>query len=154
MPRHRRLTSLLGLLCLLLAFPVHARPVSKLPRKELVNIMVGEYTVVGKRPEADSTYTGRLVFRAKGSKLAFTRTVEGKVVRGVATLETTTIGDPAPVLRLRFVQDGQRLEATFQWMFDLDNYARFTGYVYRVDGVTTRRAGLEMLFPTPPSVRE
>ena len=36
---------------------------------------------------------------------------------------------------------------------DLDNYARFTGYVYRPDG-TTKEGGLEMLFPRLPSIRE
>ena len=38
-------------------------------------------------------------------------------------------------------------------MFDLDNCARFTGYVYRADG-TNKAAGLEMLFPLPPLVRK
>ena len=116
--------------------------------------MQGDYVVVGKKADSQAAYTGRLTFRPRGERLAFTRTVEGHTVRGTATLEMTVVGDPAPVLRMRFVQDGQKLEATFQWMFDLDNYARFTGYVYRVDGVTTKAAGLEMLFPAAAAVRE
>ena len=143
----------LRLLCLLAA-AARAEPASKLPRADLVNIMVGDYVVVGKKPDSNATYTGRLTFRARGSKLAFTRIVDGRTVRGRATLEMTVVGDPAPVLRMRFVQDGKQLEATFQWMFDLDNYARFTGYVYRADGTTTKAAGLEMLFPLLPSVRD
>ena len=119
----------------------------------LVNIMQGDYVVVGRQPDSPATYTGRLTFRPRGGTLAFTRTVAGRTVRGVATLETTVVGDPAPVLRMRFVQGGQHYEATFQWMFDLDNYARFTGYVYRRDD-TTKEAGLEMLFPLAPSIRE
>lgn len=152
-PPVRRLALLLGLLCLS-PCAARAKPASKLPRADLVNIMVGDYTIVGKKPDSNATYTGRLSFRARGSKLAFTRTVDGRTVRGIATLEMTTVGDPAPVLRMRFVQDGQRLEATFQWMFDLDNYARFTGYVYLPDDTTTKAAGLEMLFPLLPTVRD
>ena len=144
------------LLLILLVFPwslARAKPPSTLPRADLVNIMQGDYVIVGRKPDSLATYTGRLTFRARGEKLGFTRTVDGRTVRGVATLETTAIGDPAPVLRMRFVQDGQRLGATFQWMIDLDNYARFTGYVYRADD-TTKAPGLEMLFPLAPTVRE
>ena len=130
-----------------------AKPAVGLDRATLVNIMQGDYVVVGRQPDSQATYTGRLSFRPRGEKLAFTRTVAGRTARGVATLELTVVGDPAPVLRMRFVQGGQRYEATFQWMFDLDNYARFTGYVYRPDD-TTRQAGLEMLFPLDPSTRE
>ena len=153
MPFMRWATVLLSLLCLFAA-ATHAKPASKLPRADLVNIMVGDYVVVGKKPDSQATYTGRVTFRSCGDKLAFTRTVDRKTVRGIATLEMTVIGDPAPVLRMHFVQDGRRLEATFQWMFDLDNYARFTGYVYRANSSTTRAAGLEMLFPLLPSVRD
>lgn len=127
----------------------------KLPRSELVNVMAGDYVVVGKRPDSEATYTGRLSFRARGQKLAFTRAVVGgRTTRGVATLELTVVGDPAPVLRMTFVQEGRRYGATFQWMVDLDNYPRFTGYVYPLDGTPVRAAGLEMLFPLPPSVRD
>ena len=142
----------LSLLCLFAA-ATQAKPASKLPRADLVNIMVGDYVVVGKKPDSQATYTGRLTFRSRGDKLAFTRTIQGHTVRGVATLELTITETPIPVLRMRFMQDGQRCEATFQWMIDLDNYARFTGYVYRADD-TTKAAGLEMLFPLLPSVRE
>lgn len=134
--------------------PLPAAPASKLRRTDLASMMTEDYVVVGRKPDSNATYTGRLNLRARGSKLAFTRMIEGRTVRGTATLEMTVVGDPAPVLRMRFVQDGQRLEATFQWMFDLDNYARFTGYVYRADASTAKAAGLEMLFPLPPSVRE
>lgn len=130
-----------------------AAPTSKLPRAEFVNVMQGDYVVVGKKPDAQTAYVGRLTFRPRGNKLAFARTVAGRTVRGVATLELTATETPVPVLRMHFVQDGQRYEATFQWMIDLDNYARFTGYVYRPDG-TTKEGGLEMLFPRLPSVRE
>ncbi len=134
------------------SFAALPSPHPGLARADLVNVMQGDYVMVGKKPDSQATYTGRLTFRPHGEKLAFTRTIDGRTVRGIATLETTVVGDPAPVLRMRFVQDGQRLEATFQWMIDLDIYARFTGYVYRADGTTTKAAGLEMLFPLPPSV--
>lgn len=150
----KTLTSLflLSLLCL---GPLAARAESTfgLHRADLVNLMVGEYIVVGRMADSNVTYSGRLTFRNHGRKLGFTRTIGGKVVRGVATLELTVVGDPAPVLRMSFDQGGRRYDSTFQWMFDLDNYARFTGYVYRPDD-TTKQVGLEMLFPLQPSVRD
>ncbi len=150
----RRLLTLLFATTVCLS-PVGTRGASadKLSRADVANIMQGDYIVVGKKPDSRATYTGRLTFRARGQTLAFRRTVDGHTVRGVATLEVTVVGDPAPVLRMNFVQDGQRYGATLQWMFDLDNYARFTGYVYR-SGNTTKVVGLEMLFPLPPTIRD
>ena len=113
--------------------------------------MSGDYIIVGRRADSEATYTGRLTFRARGERLGFTRTVGGHTVRGTATLEMTVVGDPAPVMRMRFVLDGQHYDATYQWKFDYDNYARFTGYVYQPG---THAAGLEMLFPAEPAVRE
>ena len=144
------------LLCLvlLLGWSGVARAAPKkdtLDRANLTNIMSGEYIVVGKKPDSEATYAGRLTFRARGDRLGFTRTVGGRTERGTATLEMTIVGDPAPVLRMHFKLDGQPYDATYQWKFDLDNYARFTGYVYRTG---TKAAGLEMLFPAEPAVRE
>ncbi len=113
--------------------------------------MPGDYVIVGRRADSEATYTGRLTFRKHGNGLGFTRTVGGHTVRGTATLGTTFVGDPAPVMRMRFVLDDQRYDATYQWKFDYDNYARFTGYVYQSG---THAAGLEMLFPAEPTVRE
>ena len=146
----------LCLLCiaLLLGGPgsAHAAPKKDtLDRANLTNIMSGEYIIVGKKPDSDATYSGRLTFRRRGERLGFVRTVAGRTERGTATLELTVVGDPAPVLRMHFKLDGIRHDATYQWKFDLDNYARFTGYVY-LPG--TKAAGLEMLFPAEPAVRE
>ena len=145
----------LCLLCLVLlgwSRAVHAAPKKDaLDRATLTNIMSGDYIIVGKKPDSEATYTGRLTFRARGQRLAFTRTVGGRTERGTATLEMTVVGDPAPVLRMHFKLDGQPYDGIYQWKFDYDNYARFTGYVYRPG---TKAAGLEMLFPAEPAVRE
>lgn len=130
---------------------MRAAPSKDLDRETLTNIMSGDYIIVGRKADSEATYTGRLTFRQRGDRLGFRRTVAGRTVRGTATLEMTVVGDPAPVLRMRFVLDGQRYDATYQWKFDYDNYARFTGYVYRPE---TKAAGLEMLFPAEPAVRD
>ncbi len=39
-------------------------------------------------------------------------------------------------------------------MSDLDNHARFTGYVSLADGTAPRAAGLERWFPAVPAVRD
>ena len=143
------------LCCVLLGWSsvVRAAPQAKdtLDRANLTNILSGEYIIVGKKPDSDATYTGQLTFRQRGERLAFVRTVGGRTERGTATLDLTVVGDPAPVLRMHFKLDGQPHDGTYQWKFDYDNYARFTGYVYRPD---TKAAGLEMLFPADPAVRE
>ena len=119
-------------------------------RADMVMFMSGDYTIVGKKPDSQATYTGKLRFTAHGEKLGFTRTVGGHTTRGTAVFDTVAGGDRIPVLRLNFHQFGRDYAGTYQWSSDYDNYVRFPGYVYRPD---TKAAGLEMLFPVPPSVR-
>ena len=141
------------LCCVLLGWScaVQAVPKDTLDRANLTNFMSGDYIIVGKKPDLDTTYTGRLTFHRRGERLRFVRTVGGRTERGIATLEMTRVGDPVPVLRMHFKLDGQPHDGIYQWKFDYDNYARFTGYVYRPD---TKAAGLEMLFPAEPAVRD
>ena len=128
-----------------------APPFPKATLEGWTSVMAGEYTIVGRKPDSQALYTGRLTLRARGGKLAFTRTVAGRTERGMATFDTVAGMDRIPVLRIHLVLDGQPCAGTFQWKFDYDNYARFTGYVYRPD---TKAAGLEAWFPVEPSVRE
>ncbi len=126
-------------------------PSTGFDRTGMVNFMVGDYTIVGRKPDSSATYTGKLHFTARGEKLNFTRTVGGHTTRGTAVFDTVADGDRIPVLRLNFHQFGRDYAGTYQWSSDYDNYARFTGYIYRPN---TKTAGLEMLFPVPPSVRD
>ncbi len=113
--------------------------------------MSGEYTIVGKKPDSNTTYYGELSFRAKGAKLAFVRTINHVTVRGTAHFDTVADYDNIPVLRLRFSQDGKLYEGIYQWRLDYDHRMQFTGYVYLPDN-TTKAAGLETFLPAPPPV--
>lgn len=135
----------------LLSAALAAPPLPGADRENWANLLAGDYTVVGRKPDSQALYTGRLTLRARGGKLAFVRTVAGRTDRGTATFDTVAGMDRIPVLRMRLVLDGKPCAGIYQWKFDYDNYARFTGYVYRED---TRAAGLEAWFPVPPSVRD
>lgn len=59
------------------------------------------------------------------------------------------------VLRMRFRSGNSSFEGTYLFHSDLDNYARITGYLYKVDPktgvpVNTKNPGLETLFPEAP----
>jgi hypothetical protein len=43
----------------------------------VANFVAGEYVVIGRKPESDATYTGRMIFTREGKDLEFTRTVGG-----------------------------------------------------------------------------
>jgi hypothetical protein len=106
--------------------------------------MVGEYDLIGRKPDSTATYTGHLTLRNENGVLQVTRTIEGKTDKCVARFDTVAGKDRIPVLRMHFHLNGAEYDATYRWQSDPDNYPRFTGYVYRAD---TKSPGLEALFP-------
>lgn len=111
---------------------------------ERASFLVGEYKVIGKKPDSDETYFGDVSIKIVGNGLSYSRVVGGVMVAGEAAIEGAT-PDKIPVLRVKFVENGVKHEGTFLWSSDLDNYARISGYIYR-PGVTTKAPGLEALF--------
>ncbi len=114
--------------------------------ESLRNFLVGEYDVIGRRPDSGKTYAGKATLRLEGEKLLVTRTIEGKTEKGTVKFDTVAGGDRIPVLRMRFKFEGEEYEATYRWQSDPDNYARLTGLVYRPDQ-RTKTPGLEAFFP-------
>jgi hypothetical protein len=106
--------------------------------------MVGEYDLIGRKPDSTATYTGHLTLRNENGVLQVTRTIDGKTDKCVARFDTVAGNDRIPVLRMHFHLDGAEYDATYRWQSDPDNYPRFTGYVYLPD---TKSPGLEALFP-------
>lgn len=109
--------------------------------------LVGDYLLVGKKPDSEVTYSGRVVLKQRGDKFDVIRTINGQTVHGTASFETAT-PDRIPVLRMRFLFGGEAYQATYLWQGDLDNYARLTGYVYSPIKNKTKLPGLEVLFPS------
>lgn len=110
----------------------------------LSDFLPGEYQVIGRWPDSDSTYTGMVTLRGAGDSLVVIRRIAGREVRGSGRIETAT-ADSVAVLRLRFIRGHQRYEGTYLIGSDLDNYPRLSGYIYLRRG-GTKRAGLEAWF--------
>jgi hypothetical protein len=110
----------------------------------LRSYMVGEYDLIGRKPDSTATYTGHLTLREENGVLQVTRTIDGKTDKCVARFDTVAGDDCIPVLRMHFHLDGVEYDATYRWQSDPDNYPRFTGYVYLAD---TKSPGLEAVFP-------
>jgi len=72
------------------------------------------------------------------------RSINGQVIYGTAAIETALNGD-ARVIRIRFRENQIFYEQTCLSQSDLDNYARISCYLYRLDKSTTE-PGLEALF--------
>src|SRR5438105_13300541 len=74
--------------------------------------IVGKYVVVGKKPDSDATYTGRVSLDWDGKVFKVTRTVAGQTVQATGSFEVEPgCCDYNTVLRMRFPFDGQSYEA-------------------------------------------
>jgi hypothetical protein len=140
-----------ALLCLVLAQGATAKDAGGTApdTKFLLGFLAGDYRLLGQKPDSGAAYVGKITLRETGNGFAVTRVIAGASSSGTARIETS--GEGAPVLRIRFPQNGVEYAATYLWHTDLDNYPRLTGYVYRAKG-ETKSPGLEALFhiaPTP-----
>jgi hypothetical protein len=142
---HRVFTALMFLVCGI------AGGAAKEPDREfLVGFLKGDYVVIGKKPDSDITYHGRVTLRPRELGFDVTRMIAGKTEHGTAWFDTTGKPDEIPILRMRFTQDDKSYEATYMWKGDLDNYGRITGYVFLSTQGATKSPGLEALFPLEP----
>jgi len=112
--------------------------------ESLRSYMAGEYDLIGRKPDSETTYNGHVTLRDENGVLQVIRTVEGKTDKCAARFDTVAGTDRIPALRMHFHFDGKDYDATYRWQSDPDNYPRFTGYPYLSD---TKSPGLEALFP-------
>lgn len=112
--------------------------------KFLADFIQGEYHLIGKAPDSEKTYYGKLTIKSKANHLVIERRINDKTINGTAALEKALAGE-ADVLRMRFTEEEQKFEATCLIDSDLDNYARMSCYLYSVNG-NTDHPGLEALF--------
>ena len=104
----------------------------------------GTYHVIGKWPDSNESYNGKVVLKSKGDHIQVLRSINGEEIEGVGRITTAT-ADRIKTLTVGFFQRGRRYEATYVINSDLDNYARLTGYLYLKTGAT-KKPGLEALF--------
>jgi hypothetical protein len=110
----------------------------------LYDFLCGSYQVIGKLPDSDQLYSGKVEFKRSGNQLEVARMIGGDRVRGIGKIETAT-PDKTKVLRVYFRSKDRDYEATYLIGPDLDNHGRLTGYVY-LKGGGTKAPGLEALF--------
>ena len=113
-------------------------------QQSLRSYMVGEYDLIGRKPDSTLTYSGHVKVREENGGLQFTRTIGRNTYKCFARFDTVAGDDRIPVLRMHFDLDGIAYDASYRWQSDPDNYPRFTGYVYLT---STKSPGLEALFP-------
>ncbi len=110
----------------------------------LYDFLCGSYQVIGKLPDSDQLYSGKVDLKRSGNQLEVLRLMGGRAVKGTGKIEAVT-SDKIKVLRVFFRSAGKDYEATYLIGSDLDNYGRLTGHVYVKDG-KTGTPGLEALF--------
>jgi hypothetical protein len=113
----------------------------------LYGFLEGRYQVIGRYPDSKETYAGKVLLKKDGGSLKVVREIGDEVAEGLGRIEASA-ADGTKVLRVRFVRSGSEYEATYVIASDLDNYARLTGYVYLLGGLT-KQAGLEAVFVDP-----
>lgn len=110
----------------------------------LSDFLVGKYLLIGKAPDSEATYSGKLEIYRDKEKLKVLRKIGNMIVEGEAAIEYALNGD-AEVLRIRFTEDSKDYEETCLFRPDLDNYARISCYWYQ-PGINTDKPGMEALF--------
>jgi hypothetical protein len=110
----------------------------------LYDFVCGYYQVIGRLPDSDQLYSGKVEFKLSGNQLEVVRLIGKHRVKGIGRIETAT-PDKIKVLRVHFRSKDKDYEATYLIGSDLDNHGRLTGYVY-LKGGGTKAPGLEALF--------
>ena len=110
----------------------------------LYDFLKGSYELVGRWPDSNETYGGKIVLEKDRGHFRVIRLIDGKKITGIGKIETAT-SDKVKVLRIRFEQNGRKYEGTYLIGSDLENYGRLTGYLYLKNG-KTKQPGLEAFF--------
>lgn len=110
----------------------------------LSEFVLGRYHLIGKKPDAEIAYLGRVEIYRDRTGLKIKRRIGEAMAVGSASVESALNGD-AMLLRMRFTENQTAYESTCLIQGDLDNYARLSCHRYRQDG-GTRQPGLEALF--------
>src|SRR5215471_12341672 len=83
--------------------------------ESLRSYMVGEYDLIGRKPDSTVTYTGHVTFRNENGNLQLTRTIGGKSDTCVARFDSVGGDDRIPVLRMHFHFNGKEYDAIYRW---------------------------------------
>ena len=114
------------------------------PTEWLYEFLEGSYELIGRLPDTDITYTGKVVLTKKDSVLEVRRYIKGKQVIGTGKISEGHEG--AKFLWVEFIDNHKEYAIAFQIGVDHDNYARLTGALNLKERTETKIPGLEALF--------
>lgn len=140
----------LSLRCLLLTLaclstkPAFAADEDESPLWDFVR---GRYTLVGRQPDSQATYTGTAKIERAGKQLRLTRTIAGRQERIFGTVRRADPGE-AWVLAFKWGQK-PAMEMVCLVGTDLDNYARLTCHWGKAGNPHTQ-PGMEAYFAQEP----
>ena len=117
------------------------------------SFIVGNYHLLGKAPDSNETYYGKLILSQTEKGITVQRTIKGKTTLGRGKMEKS-LADKVDILRISFTENSMDYEETCLISGDLDNYPRITCHLYRLgrpdrpdtSGPITTNPGLEALF--------
>lgn len=135
--------ALLGLACLV-AQPAIAADDDESP---LWSFVPGRYTLIGRHPDSQATYTGTAKIERVGGQLRLTRTIGGRQERIFGVVRRADPGE-AWVLAFKWTNK-QPMEMVCLIGSDLDNYARLSCHWGRA-GNPHRQPGMEAYFAQEP----
>ena len=133
----------LALACLL-APPAFAADDDESPLWDFVR---GRYTLIGRHPDSQTTYTGTAKIERAGKQLRLTRTIAGKRSTIYGDVRRADPGE-AWVLAFKW-GDKQAMEMVCLVGSDLDNYARLTCHWGKARNPHTQ-PGMEAYFAQEP----
>ena len=109
--------------------------------------MPGRYTLIGRHPDSQATYTGTAKIERVGGQLRLTRTIGGRQERIFGVVRRADPGE-AWVLAFKWTNK-QPMEMVCLIGSDLDNYARLSCHWGRA-GNPHRQPGMEAYFAQEP----
>ena len=142
-PRRFLPAALLALACLP-TLPAFAAAEDESPLWDFVR---GRYTLIGRQPDSQATYTGTAKIERVGERLRLTRTVAGKRSEVFGTVRRADPGE-AWVLAFKW-GNKQPMEMVCLVGTDLDNYARLTCHWGKA-GNPHAQPGMEAYFAQEP----
>lgn len=141
--QRRSLPAMFLALGLLLAQPAAAAD----DESPLWDFVRGRYTLIGRQPDSQATYTGTAKIERVGGQLRLTRTIAGRQERIFGVVRRA---DPGEAWVLAFKWDRRQLmEMVCLIGSDLDNYARLTCHWGKAGNPHTR-PGMEAYFAQAP----
>lgn len=106
--------------------------------------LVGNYEIIGRWPDSDTTYSGHLEIKDGGTSYSLKRTVGGNTIKGEAWIEFCS-PDKFMVFKFKYTNAPKAFAGTCYFRGNSDNYYLISCYT-RLDKTKYKNHGLEAMF--------